>query len=470
MSPTTPSSRSRTPQPRSRPPPPSTSPDPLSLTPSKSNARQTSRTPIGESSRTGKTTGARAQAEEEEQEDGKVGKGKRKRNPAQSEEDEPAQSLPGAAESSKSALQRKSSKRVKRSEVSVEVAAASPAKRGGQTGRGIKRDEGEKEQDVEMDGEGDEAAVTGKDGKTTRSRSRATAAPRSKPSSTEPSRNSNRNQSPSPGPSHSHSSNSQSGSESDSESEPEYFNMTSAQSRSVFLRNESKRKLNEARNFYWEGDVREVRRLRSGRAVKNVEAEEEEQEGQDGEQGVKEYQDGVGIGGGEGMEAAGEGGEEMEVDDLEVEGAPPPHATVPQTNGHHHDQTQTNGHTNHLPALSPFAITYLNNILQNLSPLPSLNPVPFDNESPALFTPAHVPNFPEASSSSTTISAEVGVDKGKGKAKEKDKADENEALTQLVNLLRGTVDRGEGNSCLVVGAKGSGKTRVSGFARLRDRE
>ena len=39
--------------------------------------------------------------------------------------------------------------------------------------------------------------------------------------------------------------------------------------------------------------------------------------------------------------------------------------------------------------------------------------------------------------------------------------DANEALQGLVNLLRGTVERGEGNSALVVGARGVGKTRVS---------
>lgn len=33
--------------------------------------------------------------------------------------------------------------------------------------------------------------------------------------------------------------------------------------------------------------------------------------------------------------------------------------------------------------------------------------------------------------------------------------------SQLCSLLRGTVERGEGNSCLVLGSRGSGKTRVS---------
>lgn len=37
----------------------------------------------------------------------------------------------------------------------------------------------------------------------------------------------------------------------------------------------------------------------------------------------------------------------------------------------------------------------------------------------------------------------------------------NEALTGLLNLLKGTVERGEGNSALLTGARGVGKTRVS---------
>ena len=40
--------------------------------------------------------------------------------------------------------------------------------------------------------------------------------------------------------------------------------------------------------------------------------------------------------------------------------------------------------------------------------------------------------------------------------------DTNEALAGLVNLLRATVERGEGNSALVVGPRGVGKTRVRG--------
>ena len=41
-----------------------------------------------------------------------------------------------------------------------------------------------------------------------------------------------------------------------------------------------------------------------------------------------------------------------------------------------------------------------------------------------------------------------------------DAEDENGTLKGLVNVLRGTVCRGEGNSALLVGPRGCGKTRV----------
>jgi origin recognition complex subunit 4 len=40
------------------------------------------------------------------------------------------------------------------------------------------------------------------------------------------------------------------------------------------------------------------------------------------------------------------------------------------------------------------------------------------------------------------------------------------ASQQLSDLLTGTVTRGEGNSCLVLGPRGSGKTRVREYDSL----
>jgi hypothetical protein len=42
------------------------------------------------------------------------------------------------------------------------------------------------------------------------------------------------------------------------------------------------------------------------------------------------------------------------------------------------------------------------------------------------------------------------------------------ALEQLNALFAGTLDRGEGNSCLLIGPRGSGKSRVSIYASGTD--
>ena len=40
------------------------------------------------------------------------------------------------------------------------------------------------------------------------------------------------------------------------------------------------------------------------------------------------------------------------------------------------------------------------------------------------------------------------------------------ALRQLADLIEGTTMRAEGNSCILLGPRGSGKSRVSGFLSL----
>jgi len=40
------------------------------------------------------------------------------------------------------------------------------------------------------------------------------------------------------------------------------------------------------------------------------------------------------------------------------------------------------------------------------------------------------------------------------------------ALKQLSELFKGSVMRGEGNSCLILGPRGSGKSRVCGFRHI----
>jgi origin recognition complex subunit 4 len=204
-------------------------------------------------------------------------------------------------------------------------------------------------------------------------------------------------------------------SNSDEDDDEDTFELDSKTSRAKFLENERRRKLNGARNFIFTGDANEARRTRSGKAVVAVEAEVEDGEIMDNQVGKELSVDGEQTGDAAAFENR-TGDENLEIDlgvdidytvseDLEVQDHPTEPRPAPPA--------ATN-------QVSPFIQARLNTILSNLSAPPSWNPPPFATEGP-----------------------------------------ENEALTSLVNLLRGTIGRGEGNSCLVVGSKGSGKSRVS---------
>ena len=188
----------------------------------------------------------------------------------------------------------------------------------------------------------------------------------------------------------------------DSEESDDAFELDSKLSRAKFLENERRQKLNRARNFVFTGDANEGRKLRNGKAVM-VEPEDEISIDDDEDIGTagagdKEPDDGTEID--LGVEIDYTIPEDFVVQDQPLE---PPAIASTTT-----DQ-----------AVPPFVQERLNTILSNLSAPPSWNPTPFQTEGP-----------------------------------------ENEALNSLVNLLSGTIERGEGNSCLVVGSKGSGKSRV----------
>ncbi|KAJ9103965.1 hypothetical protein QFC21_002428 [Naganishia friedmannii] len=230
------------------------------------------------------------------------------------------------------------------------------------------------------------------------------------------------------------------------------FDLTSEQSRELFLRNERWQRDKDARNFNFEGDVNEVRRLRSGRAVavsemeesvvddteeNDVAEEEEDEEGEDDDPmlDVEEQQ--------RRREMKGKGKESdvaalIEPDNdylsqLTYDTSMPIEAhkstLIQPTNNPAgwDDVSQHHEHARHSPSLSPFAKRVLKTVIGNL----------------ACSSAAHTASLPS----------------GPGPEEEK-----NEALMQLVNLLTGTVERGEGNSCLVLGAKGSGKTRTVNHA------
>jgi origin recognition complex subunit 4 len=208
------------------------------------------------------------------------------------------------------------------------------------------------------------------------------------------------------------------------------FDLTSEQSREAFLRNERWQRDKEARNFNFEGDVHEGRRLRSGKAVV-VDTEESGEDGDDGEEdagdesldederrkravstttGEKEQEIAV-------FEADNDYLSQLTYDttmpvETQKSSLNLPHFTS-ATATVSHDQPSSS-------ALTPLARKVLRTVISNLAGCET-------------YTPA-TPMQPEE--------------------------EKNEALVQLVNLLKGTVERGEGNSCLILGAKGSGKTKV----------
>ncbi|KAJ9120234.1 hypothetical protein QFC22_003134 [Naganishia vaughanmartiniae] len=225
------------------------------------------------------------------------------------------------------------------------------------------------------------------------------------------------------------------------------FDLTSEQSREVFLRNERWQRDKEARNFNFEGDVNEVRRLRSGRAVAASEVEESvvddtEEEGDDDVVEEDEEEDDPMLDVEEKQrrrEMKGKGkakaGDPFEPDNdylsqLTYDTSMPIEAqksTLINSNdplGNEPTLPHDHNLARHTTSLSPFAEKVLKTVIGNLA-------------------------------CSTTAAHTNGLSPGPGGEEEK-----NEVLMQLVNLLTGTVERGEGNSCLVLGAKGSGKTRV----------
>jgi origin recognition complex subunit 4 len=171
----------------------------------------------------------------------------------------------------------------------------------------------------------------------------------------------------------------------------------------------------EARNFKYKGDANAPRQTRSGRVVREVDAE-----------GVDEF--------GEmdiepAYEAEAEEEEEVEVIEEPMDvveeagsGRGPRWNNEPEVRGM--DMVELEEETvSAVSPLSPFARLHVANILSTItSQSISSDPGPFHDEV------------------------------------------QNEALQGLLKLLQGTVERGEGNSAIVTGPRGVGKTRVSLFS------
>ncbi|KAJ9091692.1 hypothetical protein QFC19_008983 [Naganishia cerealis] len=219
------------------------------------------------------------------------------------------------------------------------------------------------------------------------------------------------------------------------------FDLTSEQSREAFLRNERWQRAKEARNFNFEGDVNEGRRLRSGKGVTAVEVETSEADDTEDDQrdDAGDDQDDPMLDDEERQRqraAKGKGKEQdvgFEPDNdylsqLTYDTSMPIEAqksTLIVSNDLAGREPTLQGDLTSRPtALTPFAKKVLKTVVSNLA-----------------CTTTHVSSIPPTPDE-----------------------EKNEALMQLVNLLTGTVERGEGNSCLVLGAKGSGKTRTVGRA------
>jgi origin recognition complex subunit 4 len=211
------------------------------------------------------------------------------------------------------------------------------------------------------------------------------------------------------------------------EPEPRASASFDLQSRDAFLRNERWQRDKEARNFNFEGDVNEGRKLRSGKAMASVGTSEIGDEDDDDmvveeddadESGYEEdgkRPQGDALGEDAVFEADNDYLSQLTYDaNVPVETLKTTLANPTKVHGSRVDEPKRH-------ALTPFAQKVLRTVIGNLAGC-------------------------ETYSSSTPMGPEEEMD---------------ESLKHLVNLLTGTVERGEGNSCLVLGAKGSGKTRVS---------
>ena len=173
----------------------------------------------------------------------------------------------------------------------------------------------------------------------------------------------------------------------------------SAVSRETFLANEASKRQREAREFQYKGEANAPKLTRSGRVIGAAEPEEQDEYGGNEEDNT------------------------LEVDETELE------VEIPVPTSQKElliAPAATLSPSNNLPTksfIAPLPTTARSHVINILSTL----------------TSKLVGQTPPAFADEET----------------------NGALNGLVNLLKGTVERGEGNSALIVGSRGVGKTRVS---------
>jgi origin recognition complex subunit 4 len=201
--------------------------------------------------------------------------------------------------------------------------------------------------------------------------------------------------------------------EEEEEEEEEYHSELPEVSRESFLANEALKRQREARNFKYKGDANAPTLTRSGKVVGKANVEKEP--------------------------------ESQEEDEADVYGTMETDPAVDDAG---------------LDIENPFVVAPVRRVSPALAPLQPLSttlvPKPSEDQAESYsILPGARPYLHKIlltlTSAGTSTDPAPFPDEGT-----------HEALQGLVNLLRGTVERGEGNSALIVGARGVGKTRVSG--------
>lgn len=234
----------------------------------------------------------------------------------------------------------------------------------------------------------------------------------------------------------------------------EVANGAQAISRETFLANEALRRQREARNFVFEGDENAPKLTRSGKVIGargkggTGTGTRADAEGDEGE--VDEYGARLGDGMQDGTNDGGEAGEdEMGVEDESTRGL-----AMDLDLDTVSDPTGT-GHGKSL----------LENAKKLASPHAPLSTRQQEKEIEAPIAALPAGARPHVLRILETLNGDlVTPDSESFPLQEEEK---NEALQGLLSLLRGTVERGEGNSGLITGARGVGKTRVSTSSSIR---
>lgn len=214
---------------------------------------------------------------------------------------------------------------------------------------------------------------------------------------------------------------------SESAEEPDTQDLVSS---AQFRRNEVLKAGRDARNFNWSGDVNAPRATRKSAAIVDHEIDRYE---------VAPDED-------EAMGDPDEASGDKQNDDT---------AALFQDAA---AEESAKSHGNRLLGAGP--TNMLHQILKRLSGIVPVHPAPFDEEDRGMLD-GFDPDWYLQAGKGKAPEQQAEAVLGEGASNPLGRASSgNEALRQLVTLLRGSVERGEGNSCLMMGSKGCGKTRT----------